>query len=134
MELQVGAKILLKNKEGKYLLIKRSADEKHGVGKWDIPGGRLEAEMSLMDNLVREIREETGFSHDTKPVFLTVQDMMWPDRHVIRLVYTGIAEGDPVLSHEHTEFKWMTAEEIKKMTDLEFDRYLSPLFADGTLT
>ncbi len=134
MELQVGAKILLRNSEGKYLLIRRSADERHGVGKWDIPGGRLEAEMSLMDNLVREIREETGFTHDTKPVFLTVQDMMWPDRHVVRLVYTGVAEGDPVLSHEHTEFKWMTPNEIRVLSLAEFDRYLIPLFADGTLT
>jgi len=39
MELQVGVKVLLKNKEGKFLLIRRSPKKYPEVGpKWDIVG------------------------------------------------------------------------------------------------
>lgn len=40
MELQVGVKVLLKNKEGNYLLLRRSLKKYPGVkGRWDIAGG-----------------------------------------------------------------------------------------------
>ncbi len=61
MNLQVGVKILLKSKEGKYLLVKRSAEKYPEVGaKWDIVGGRIDPGSSLIDNLKREVMEETG--------------------------------------------------------------------------
>jgi len=48
MELQVGVKILLKNSEGKYLLIRRSAEKYPEVGaRWDIVGGRIDGEPKL---------------------------------------------------------------------------------------
>lgn len=132
MELQVGVKVLLKNKDGKYLLIRRSPDESRGPGKWDIPGGRVEADTSLMENLAREVMEETGLTMSGAPVLVDVQDMQWPDRHIVRIVYKGTAEGRPRLSHEHTEYRWMSAGEIRELAD--FDRYLSDLCKSGAIS
>lgn len=132
MELQVGVKVLLKNKEGKYLLMRRSDKEKSGIGKWDIPGGRVEADTSLMENLAREVMEETGLVMTEAPVLVDVQDMQWPDRHVVRIVYSSSAEGTPRLSHEHTEYRWMNAAEISELAD--FDRYLSELLKSGAIS
>ncbi len=54
-------KILLKNKEGKYLLVRRNPKKYPEVGaKWDIVGGRIEPGSSLIENLKREIKEEVG--------------------------------------------------------------------------
>ncbi len=60
IKLQVGVKIFLKNKEGKYLLLKRNSVKYSNIrGEWDIVGGRIDPGTKLMDNLRREVREET---------------------------------------------------------------------------
>ena len=50
--LQVGVKVLLRNKKGEFLILKRSS-EKYKLVKdgWDIPGGRIEPDTGLVDNL-----------------------------------------------------------------------------------
>jgi len=124
MELQVGVKVLLKNTEGKYLLIKCSPKETNGKDKWDIPRGRMNAASTMLENLEREVVEETGLVKTSNPIVLGIQDMIWPDKHVIRITHLGTVEGDPRLSDEHTEYAWMTLGEVLKLTDSEFDRFL----------
>lgn len=54
LKLQVGVKIFLKNKDGKYLLVKRSPEKYKNVrGDWDIVGGRIEMGSTLIENLKR---------------------------------------------------------------------------------
>jgi len=61
MELQVGVKVLLRNREGKYLLWRRSLIKYPNIGhKWDIVGGRINPGIALLDNLKREVKEETN--------------------------------------------------------------------------
>ncbi len=56
LNLQVGVKILLKNKGDKFLFLRRSAtDTNHIPGLWDIPGGRIEKWSVLLENLKREL-------------------------------------------------------------------------------
>lgn len=129
MELQVGVKVLLKNPEGKYLLIRRSG-EKYGLTKWDIPGGRIDPGSSLNDNLVREVMEETGLTMTSEPRIVGAQDIFpkdKADRHIVRITYIGTAQGDPQLSEEHTEFSWVTHAELKALSEDELDRYVKKL-------
>ncbi len=64
MELQVGVKALLKNKNGKYLLLRRNPKKYPDVGpKWDIVGGRINPGSLLLENLKREIKEEVGLDY-----------------------------------------------------------------------
>jgi ADP-ribose pyrophosphatase YjhB (NUDIX family) len=66
MILQVGVKVLLKNKQGKYLLLKRSLKKyPNVVGTWDIVGGRIDLGVPLVENLKREVKEEVGFDLKT---------------------------------------------------------------------
>ncbi len=128
MEMQVGVKAFLKNPKGKYLLMRRSDLEKRGKQKWDIPGGRMEAGSTVLDNLARETMEETGLTMTSEPAFFALQDLIWPDgRHVVRLLYTGTIDGTPVLSFEHSEYRWFTLDEMLALTDVEFDRFLVAL-------
>ena len=129
MELQVGVKVLLKNSKGKYLLMRRSSYEERGAGKWDIAGGRLEAATSLMENLAREVKEETGLAMKNEPRLLAAQDIIWPDRHVVRITYSAEVEGEPRLGLEHSEFGWFTYEEMQKMDTM--DDYLKKLLDAG---
>jgi 8-oxo-dGTP pyrophosphatase MutT (NUDIX family) len=122
MELQVGVKALLKNKEGKYLVLKRSTSLYPEAGEtWDIPGGRIEVDTYLFENLKREIMEETKLSLVDVPKLLHAQDIFVPskNRHVVRLTYTGMIEGEPVLDKENEAFEWLTKEEMNQRENLD---------------
>jgi 8-oxo-dGTP pyrophosphatase MutT (NUDIX family) len=128
MELQVGVKILLKNKDGKYLVMLRSAIKYPYAGaQWEFSGGRIDPGTMLLDNLKREVKEETGLEITSEPKLIAAQDIMRPtkNRHIVRLTYVGEANGEVILSDEHTEYKWLSLEEIKKLEPI--DQYLKEI-------
>src|SRR3989338_7167082 len=121
MELQVGVKVLLKNKDGKYLLVKRNAKKYPEVGpRWDIVCGRIEPGSSLIENLKREIKEETNLELTEEPKLIAAQDILRVhEKHVVRLTYVGNSTGEVNLHDEHTESKWFTIDEIKNLENLD---------------
>lgn len=120
MNLQVGVKILLKNDENKYLLLKRNADKYQNMKDlWDIPGGRIELNTSLYENLAREVREETGMQLASSIQILGAQDIFVKDKHVVRITYLGTATGTPILSEEHLDYGWFSLEEIISLEGLD---------------
>ena len=135
MELQVGVKVLLKNSEGKYLLLMRSAEKyPEAPPKWDIVGGRIEPGVPLLENLKREVKEETDLDLEKDIQLVAAQDILRiPGRHVVRLTYIGEADGNPKISEEHTDFKWFTIEEIKSFNDTEIDRYFKEVLDKGLI-
>jgi ADP-ribose pyrophosphatase YjhB (NUDIX family) len=127
--LQVGVKILLKNSEGKYLLLKRNLEKYPEVREddsWDIVGGRIEIGTSLVENLKREIFEETKLVLTEEPTLIAAQDILRPDKHVVRLTYTCDIDGEPVLDEDHTFYKWLTSEELRNQPGL--DQYFTEVF------
>src|SRR3989344_2508693 len=126
--LQVGVKVLLKNKEGKYLLLHRSAEKYPEVkGRWDIVGGRTEPGRSLFGNLKRGVREETGLELVGEPRLIAAQDILRSaGKHVVRLTYVGEARGGAVLdTNENDTYKWYSRAELSKLDDV--DIYLKEL-------
>lgn len=121
MELQVGVKIFLKNKDGKYLILLRSPKAYSNIkGMWDIVGGRIEPGTPLMENLKREIFEETKLELKSEPKLIYAQDILRiPDKHVVRLTYIGDIDGEPTLSPDHLDLKWSTIKELKNMEDAD---------------
>lgn len=135
--LQVGVKVLLKNPEGKFLVLARSAKYETAEGSWDIPGGRIDPDTGLIENLVREVREETGLSLTDTPKFAGAQDIFFrngkgEDIHIVRLTYLARVAGEPVLDGaEHTAFQWVSYAEL--MTIENLDPYLKALLDEGTI-
>ena len=128
MQLQVGVKVLLKNSTGQFLLLRRSSEKYREVShKWDIPGGRIDLGKTLMENLEREVLEETGLKLKEEPRLIGAQDIILnEERHIVRLTYIGKAdEGELRLSEEHTEYGWFNLSELNAFEDL--DKYLKNL-------
>ena len=127
MELQVGVKVLLRNSEGKYLLLLRSAEKYPETGaQWDVVGGRIDPGSELLENLRREVKEETGLDFTAEPKLVAAQDILTvPGKHVVRLTYSGFIDGEPTLDEDHTDFGWFTIEEIKQLENL--DKYVSQI-------
>ncbi len=123
MELQVGVKIILQNKEGKFLLLQRNPAKYPEVGaKWDIVGGRITVGVPLIENLKREVLEESGLELAGEPKLILAQDILKPDKHVVRLTYIGEGKGEVKLSDEHSEYKWVTRDELAKLEPM--DKYI----------
>jgi len=122
MELQVGVKALLQNGEGKYLLLRRSLIKYPDVkGRWDIVGGRIFPGTTLLENLRREVREETGLDIVGNPRLKAAQDILrTSNRHVVRLTYMGEATGEIVLdTNENDTYQWFTKEELIRQDDVD---------------
>lgn len=134
-KLQVGVKIFIKNNEGKYLLLKRSPEKYKSVtGSWDIVGGRIDTGTPLMENLKREIYEETNMQLNPEPKLVWAQDILrLPEKHVVRLSYEGTAQGDIKLdTNENIEYAWLTVAEMLALEDL--DPYVREILERGLIS
>lgn len=133
IKLQVGVKALLKNKEGKYLLLHRSLEKYPEVtyNRWDIVGGRIDPGTDLLTNLKREIKEETGQELASDPKLIAAQDILRvPGKHVVRLTYVGEIDGKITIEpKEHDDYQWFTLDEIKQRDDI--DKYFMELLTNG---
>jgi len=129
LQLQVGTKIVLQNKEGKVLLLHRNWDKYPEVKKdnsWDIVGGRINIGTPLLENLKREVFEETKLNLVKEPKFLMAQDILRKDKHVVRLTYLGEIEGEPKLDGDHDAYLWLSIDEIKDKEGI--DQYFKEVF------
>jgi 8-oxo-dGTP diphosphatase len=62
----IGIKGLIRNKEGKVLLLKVPA-WRGRPGYWDLPGGRMNPGETFEQTLRRELKEEIGVQYDGTP-------------------------------------------------------------------
>lgn len=116
------------HKNGKYLLVQRSKNEKAFPGKWTVPGGRLETEdyihlpkttsehwyFALENSLRREIKEETNLEiKDLK--YLCDMTFITPDGipTVILSFYCDWKSGQVKLNEENINYAWVTAKEAE---------------------
>ena len=131
--LQVGVKIFLQNEKGEYLLLKKSPNHYPGIDfVWDIPGGRINAGSPLMENLKREVMEETGIELNCTPRLITAQDIIRNDKHVVRLTYVGTTNAQPKLDgKEHTGFEWFSRSALSNLKGL--DSYIAEVVNAGLI-
>ena len=126
-------------KDGKYLLIKRSKI-KRGLPNvypsyWDIPGGSVEENELPREAALREAIEEVNQKlRINKIIHEDSQFDASKDTVFTRLVYAGeiLEERDFILDpEEHTDFVW-----ISSLKDLESELivpYLIDIFADKSV-
>ncbi len=112
--------VVIFNREGKVLLLKRARSKRNG-GRWEVPGGSLRYGESPRRGALRELREETGFKLtplDLKPV--DTFGVIYPEMRVEFIIplYTAVVDNgkDPVIRpEEHDDWGWFTIEQIKEM-------------------
>ena len=101
-------------KDGKYLIAKRSTGSSDVLGKWEFPGGKIEEDESPQQALVREIAEE--FSCEIA-VGEKVEDTTYEYEKVIVRLETykaQILSGQPV-ALEHADTKWVAPQNLLAM-------------------
>ncbi len=113
MQYYVAVKGIIQRNDGKILVVKRGATDDHLPSVWETPGGGMDAEELPQNALLREIQEETGLSvHIGQPfnVFTFKKDT---GEFKIGITFLcEYAEGEVVLSEEHSEYAWIKPSEF----------------------
>jgi 8-oxo-dGTP diphosphatase len=108
----LSVRALIRDDQGRLLLLRRSAESRHFAGQWDLPGGKAESGEPFDIALAREVEEETGFSVVLKRTVGTADDEM-PLVKVTNLFCEVTVTGGALrLNSENTEAKWATPEEV----------------------
>lgn len=107
------------NSHGQFLFAKRADDDSFLPGFWELPGGKAEFGESVTDAVKREIQEEVGLIIDPLVVG-AVRDYMHEsdkNRQYVELFFVSdsIKDQSVTLSHEHSDFRWITFGEAKTM-------------------
>ena len=88
----------------KVLLLKRSGYVKKFANDWDLPGGHLKQNESLVKGLKREVREETGVEIEDPVFFKNIEN--------IHFFVANYNFQEIKLSDEHTEYKFFEKDEL----------------------
>lgn len=110
-------------KDGKYLVTKRSAINDYMPGLWDVPGGTAEEGETIEDSLQREVSEESGLQVKARyPLYIYTNLGSLPEKQYFQSVYLCSFVGGEVLLNpeEHDEYRWLTLAEMKELPCIAF--------------
>lgn len=110
----VGAAIV----DGDRLLAAQRATPATLAGRWELPGGKVDAGETDEAALVRECREELGVD----VVLGTRVGRDWPigEHGVLRVWLASVVEGEPA-ALEHRALRWLTVDELHDVDWLAAD-------------
>lgn len=115
MDSQVAVKAVIKNKTGKFLIVREN-------DRWQAVGGRLEKGEKLEDGLRRETKEETNITDLVIGKVIHVDEWFAkPEgelKHIVALFFQCQTNTSIItLSDEHQEYAWVTVDELESYGD-----------------
>lgn len=127
----LGIKALLRNEEGRVLLLKVNPKKLRGEQRdyWDLPGGRIQKGDSVLDTLRREVEEEIGVTSlgEAAEVGMVLSNIRIPlsDETSAGLILGVYACEMPkganiTLSDEHTAYDWFTPKEAAELLRVKY--------------
>jgi 8-oxo-dGTP diphosphatase len=112
----VVCKVLVVNKAGEILAIRRSKTDERRPGEWDFPGGWLDKGEDVFEAVVREAKEEAGIAIARPTLVFGHSEMTTHHGSGTWLLFVTHIDDAPeiTLSYEHDLHKWVRAEDLLK--------------------
>jgi NADH pyrophosphatase NudC (nudix superfamily) len=114
------------NSEKENFLLLKTNPEWLKVDEWFIVTGSVEENETDKEAVVRELKEETGFSPIEIKETNYVCEYEWPKKsgkiHREKAFIVKVEEKSPKLSGEHLDFKWLSKENFIKSIDWYGDK------------
>ncbi|KOU70089.1 DNA mismatch repair protein MutT [Streptomyces sp. MMG1533] len=113
----VGAALL----DGGRLLAARRSAPPELAGRWELPGGKVEAGETPEAALVRELREELGI--ETEPVERVPGEWPLKSPYVLQVWTARLlpGAGEPKALQDHDELRWLNPDELWDVDWLDQD-------------
>lgn len=111
-------------KDDKVLLLKRSKKEEFNKGKWDLPGGHIEAGETVNESLKREVKKETGLVVAVDSIINIVEfekehKAFRQEKRGLRFLVNYLSGEVKLNENEHSEFQWLTLTEAIEKLDVK---------------
>ena len=103
---RLAVKILLHDRRGRCLVLRRSAGSRLDPGRWDLPGGKVDPGEEPAVGLRREVAEETGLRCRVARLLGATQADIDGQLAVCLVLEGRILAGRLRLSPEHEDFAW----------------------------
>jgi dATP pyrophosphohydrolase len=112
----------IENGKLKFLLLKRSSDEKY-PNIWQMVTGHIRSGEKAFETALRELKEETGLVAEelySVPIVNSVYLAETDEVCLIPVFLCRVKENSYVqISSEHQEFKWVNVDEAEKLLNWE---------------
>ena len=119
----LSVKVVVRDADGRCLLLRRAPDSRGNPGKWEFPGGKVALGEEFDQVVQREVGEETGLIIAVQRALGTAQADL-PARKVIYLILEADLEAGTVqLSGEHDAYEWRYPHEL---VDMDLVRHFLP--------
>lgn len=118
-QLAVSAAIFRDTAQGREMLIVRRA-RNPGIGRYSLPGGRVERGETLHEAVAREVMEETGLTIEIvglagyRDVITRADDGSVPLHFVVMPFAAHWRGGDVNLNDELDDFKWISPGQLRE--------------------
>ena len=107
LQISVG---IIRNAAGEIYITQRAADA-HMANKWEFPGGKIEADESAEQAVIRELQEEVGIAVRSLQQFDKLE-YQFPDRHITLWFWLVDGwEGEP-WGKEGQPGRWVAQQEL----------------------
>jgi 8-oxo-dGTP diphosphatase len=115
----IAVRAIVRDKDGNCLLLRRSSKNRGHVGRWEWPGGKLDAGESLDAAVCREVREETGLEVVLTGFAGAFHVEMARQYLVVLCMEAELSKGTLRLSVEHDDYQWVRLRNVPqwKLTD-----------------
>lgn len=102
------------------------------VGRWELPGGKVEPGEEPRHALVRELSEELGISVDLGAEIVAPHRDGWPitDRFLMRVWFASCGVQVPRSTGSHDELRWLIPADWHTVPWLDGDRPIVTALAD----
>lgn len=120
---------VIENADGDIFISKRHKDLHQG-DKWEFPGGKVEADETVYDALVRELREECNIVVQSASP-LTVIHHNYGDKRVVLDVWRVIGFTGDIVQREGQEWRWVPAYALQAYQFPKANEAIIELLVDG---
>lgn len=112
----VSQKVLIFNKKGELLTIRRTKTAPTRPLCWDFPGGDVDFGENAITGIHREIKEETGLEVKNLTPFDVESHINKKGDFWITIAYKAVTLSDKVvLSYEHDKIQWLSPQKFLKL-------------------